>query len=288
MTDGWMDKICPSLRVLWRGAWGAGTVEPARFLHDHEIVIVTKGSCDVSMDGKCTGLKAGEYLIIPPNHEHSTVCHRSVFRSCIHFDWMPRQKQAGRQMWYYTPRRPAAGNIVTAPGFVPKSVFQGSFSMSGPVPGLVETVFYRWQSGTRQGQTTARASFLELMAHLFQHSKSHDPSHARQIHFQLAPAVKGLLDANIRSELGIQELLQTLGFSYAHLCRSFRSAFGLTPVEYRNASRIEQAKTLLRDTNLTIAEIAYRVGFQDAGYFSRQFRRLNNLKPRDARGGLKA
>ena len=96
-----------------------------------------------------------------------------------------------------------------------------------------------------------------------------------------------MLDANIRSELGIQELLQTLGFSYAHLCRGFRSAFGLTPVEYRNAARIEQAKTLLRDTNLTIAEIAHQVGFQDAGYFSRQFRKLNNLKPREARSGLK-
>ncbi|MFZ4775765.1 MAG: helix-turn-helix domain-containing protein [Terrimicrobiaceae bacterium] len=48
----------------------------------------------------------------------------------------------------------------------------------------------------------------------------------------------------------------------------------MSPVEYRNTSRIEQTKTLLRDTNLTIAEIAYQVGFQDAGYFFRQFRKL--------------
>jgi len=64
----------------------------------------------------------------------------------------------------------------------------------------------------------------------------------------------------------------SLGFSYAHLCRIFHASFGLTPVEYRNTARLEQAKTLLRDTSLTIAEIAYRAGFQDPAYFTRQFR----------------
>ena len=288
MTDRWMEKICPGLRVLWRGAWGAGTVEPARFLHDHELVLVTKGSCEITMDGNRTILKAGDYLIIPPNREHSTVCHRSVFRACIHFDWLPCRRTSARQMWSYAPQRPGAGEFVAAPGFVSKSVFRGSFSLDGPVPGLVDTAFYRWQSGTRLGHTLARASFLELLAHLFLSGTGSDESQARQRRFQLAHAVKGLLDANIRSETGIQELLHSLGFSYAHLCRIFQGAFGLSPVEYRNTSRIEQAKALLRDTNITIAEIAYQVGFQDAGYFSRQFRKLTNLKPREARARLKA
>jgi len=283
-----MEKVCPSLRVLWRGAWGAGTVEPARFLHDHEMVIVTKGACDVSIDGKRTTLKAGDYLIIPPNREHSTVCNRSVFRSCIHFDWLPCRRLPARRMWSYAPQRPPVGAVVATPRFLSKAVFHGSFSMGGPVPGLLNTVFYRWQSGTPQALTMARASFIELMARLFLPDKSSDESHALQRNFQLAHAVKSLLDANIRSEIGIQNMLQTLGFSYAHLCRIFHAAFGLTPVEYRSTSRVEQAKTLLRDTNLTVAEIAYQVGFQDAGYFSRKFRKLTNLKPNEARGGLKA
>ena len=283
-----MDKVFPCPRILWRGAWGAGTVEPARFLHDHELVIVTKGSCEVSMDRKCTSLKAGDYLIIPPNREHSTVCHRSVFRTCIHFDWLPGRRSCTRRMWFYAPQRPPAGGFVVTPKFVPKADFHGSFSMDGPVPGLVDTIFYRWQSRTPQGLTVARASFLELLAHLFLSGTSSEESHALQRCFQLAHAVKGVLDANIRSETGIQEMLGTLGFSYAHLCRVFHGAFGLSPVEYRNTSRIEQAQTLLRDTNLTIAEIAYRVGFQDPGYFSRKFRKQTRMRPGEARVRLKA
>lgn len=286
MSDRWMDNVCPSLRILWRGSWGAGTVEPARFLHDHELVIVTKGSCEVSMDGKCTILKAGDYLIIPPNREHSTVCHRSVFRTCIHFDWLPGRRSFTRRMWFYAPQRPPTGSFCVTPKFVPRAAFHGSFSMDGPVPGLVDTVFFRWQSGSPQGRTAARASFLELMSHLFLPPGSRTGNKANR--FQLAYAAKGVLDAHIPSETGIQELLQTLGYSYAHLCRIFHGAFGLSPVEYRNTSRIEQAKALLRDTNLTIAEIAYRVGFQDAGYFSRKFRKLNHMKPREARVRLKA
>ena len=87
---------------------------------------------------------------------------------------------------------------------------------------------------------------------------------------------------------GIQEMLGSLGFSYAHLCRIFHAAFGLTPVEYRNTARLEQAKTLLRDSSLTIAEVAYRIGFQDPAYFTRQFRKRNNLGPRQFRAGLRS
>jgi len=285
MKSGWMEKICPALRVLWRGSWGAGMVEPARFLHDHEMVIVTKGSCEVNMDGMRTTLKAGDYLIIPPNREHSTVCRRSVFRTCIHFDWLPSRRSFTRRMWFYAPQRPPAGGFVVTPKSIPKAVFHGSFSMDGPVPGLVETVFYRWQSGSPQGRTTARAGFLELIAHLFLHSGSRSERHATR--FQLAHAVKSLLDANIRSDTGIQEMLRTLGFSDAHLSRVFHGAFGISPVEYRNTARLEHAKTLLRDSRLTIAEIAYRIGFQDAGYFSRQFRKRNRLGPRQFRSGAR-
>ena len=160
--------------------------------------------------------------------------------------------------------------------------------MSGPIPGMVETVCYRWQSGTQLGRTTAHASFLELIAHLFPDVPGATETDTQQSRFQMARAIKELLDANILSELGIQELLQTLGFSYAHLSRVFRGAFGITPVEYRNASRLEQAKILLRDTNLPLAEVGYRAGFQDAGYFSRQFRKQNQVGPGQFRIQIKA
>ena len=278
-----MERICPRLRVLWRGSWGAGTTEPARYLHDHELVLVTKGSCGVEMDGSRLSLTPGDYLIIPPNHCHTTICQRSVFRTCIHFDWLPRPGPARKLIWSYAPRRPSGKDIAAAPRFVPQSVYQGRFSLGGPVPGLLETIFYRWQSRTPHGVATARAGFLELLAHLILHQKNPDAPTPAQTHFQLARSVKSLLDSNIPTGSGIQELLGSLGFSYAHLCRIFHAAFGLTPVEYRNAARLEQAKTLLRDTSLTIAEVAYRVGFQDPAYFTRQFRKRNNLGPRNFR-----
>ena len=281
-----MERICPRLRVLWRAAWGAGTVELARYLHDHEMVLVTKGSCVVEMDEDQFPLTPGDYVIIPPNRCHTTICRKSVFRTCIHFDWLPRPGPTRKLIWSYAPHRPSRKDIATAPRFVPQSVFRGRFSMGGPVPGLLETIFFRWQSGTPHGAATARAGFLELLAHLFLHQKNLDDSNPAQTHFQLARSVKSLLDSNITSGSGIQELLGSHGFSYAHLCRIFHASFGLTPVEYRNTARLEQAKTLLRDTSLTIAEVAYRVGFQDPAYFTRQFKKRNNLGPRQFRAGL--
>ncbi|NQU43735.1 helix-turn-helix transcriptional regulator [bacterium] len=81
----------------------------------------------------------------------------------------------------------------------------------------------------------------------------------------------------------VQATLQGLGCSYAHAGRVFRETYGISPVEYMNAIRIERARLFLRDTDLSISEAAYRVGFSSAAYFSRLFKRLTGLSPREFR-----
>jgi len=275
----WIDKVGPSLRVLWRGAWGAGMIEPERYLHDHELVLVTKGACEVEIEVECHHLQAGDYLIVPPNRIHRTRCRRAVFRHCIHFDWLPRLRPAVNPVWSYAPRRPAPGVFLAAPRFVPRSIGRGHFSMDGPVPGLLSTLFHRWERGGAAGRASARGNFLELLAVLLV-APAEETETKPGAAIRLAQSAKAVLDANLAVDEGIQTALGRTGLTYAHVCRAFRSTFDITPTAYRNAARIELAKTLLRDTTLTVAEVAYKCGFQDPAYFARIFRRRNRMSPR--------
>ena len=61
--------------------------------------------------------------------------------------------------------------------------------------------------------------------------------------------------------------------------RRFDHATGMSPLEYVHALRLEEAKQMLESGDLPIEAIANEVGYEDAGFFSRLFRRSVNLTP---------
>ena len=80
------------------------------------------------------------------------------------------------------------------------------------------------------------------------------------------------LHEHFAEPLSFTELARHLGLSQRTLNRRFKLATGLSPGRYLQQVRLEQARELLRDSNLSIAEIAMSVGYQDIGYFSTLFR----------------
>ena len=69
----------------------------------------------------------------------------------------------------------------------------------------------------------------------------------------------------------------------ASFVRHFHAATGMTPLEYIIKLRLDEAAALLQDPNLSIAEAALQSGFNDSNYFSRLFRKKNNISPRGYR-----
>jgi AraC family transcriptional regulator len=82
------------------------------------------------------------------------------------------------------------------------------------------------------------------------------------------------------------ELAATVGLSPYHFTRLFKQSIGHTPHQYVIACRIERAKHLLAHTELSIAEIAYRVGFASQSHFTTHFRKLIATTPKAYRGKL--
>ncbi|MNL58409.1 Arabinose operon regulatory protein [compost metagenome] len=78
----------------------------------------------------------------------------------------------------------------------------------------------------------------------------------------------------------------TLGYHRAHLSKAFKQKTGLSPKQYLLKMRLDKAKSLLTGT-LTIDQVASSVGFNDALYFSRQFRKFSGMSPSEYRSLLR-
>jgi AraC-like DNA-binding protein len=100
----------------------------------------------------------------------------------------------------------------------------------------------------------------------------------------LLAEVFSVIDRRLGEPLSLRDVANELGITPGHLTTVVRRRTGRTVQEWIIERRMAEARGLLSDTDLSVAEIARRVGISDPGYFSRQFRRTHGTSPRVWRG----
>ena len=88
--------------------------------------------------------------------------------------------------------------------------------------------------------------------------------------------------------INIEDLSQRLCLSYPHFYRKVKKESGLSPSRYLRRLRLEKAIDLMGFPNLTLSEIAYRVGFHTPNYFSQCFATEYGQTPSEYRKRLRA
>jgi YesN/AraC family two-component response regulator len=83
--------------------------------------------------------------------------------------------------------------------------------------------------------------------------------------------------------LSLKRFAEELFLNASYLSALFKKEVGMTLTDYVNQSRLTYAKKLLKSTQLAVQDVATRSGFSDIHYFTRLFRRENNLSPREWR-----
>ena len=95
--------------------------------------------------------------------------------------------------------------------------------------------------------------------------------------------VSAFVEAKLSEAISLDDLAQVAGVSRFHFHRQFRKALGMTPRDYIVRTRIERAKRLLIESELTVGEVAGAVGFVDQSHFSNVFRKVVSMTPRSFR-----
>jgi len=93
------------------------------------------------------------------------------------------------------------------------------------------------------------------------------------------------IDAHLDRDVPLAELAAVVETSPYHFARLFKQATEQTPHQYVLARRVESARALLAETDLPLAEVAFRLGFTDQSHFTATFKKLTGATPLAYREG---
>ncbi len=100
----------------------------------------------------------------------------------------------------------------------------------------------------------------------------------------LVKRFKQLIEQNCQSNWSISQYASQLGISQNHLSETVKAVTGRTSNNLVTDRMLLEIKRMLTNTTLTISEIAYQLNFADQSYFSKYFKKLAGVPPREFRG----
>lgn len=184
--------------------------------------------------------------------------------------WMPHDLRASSGGWkvcWLTLDGPAAKPVLEGLG-LGSGLFMSGFDE--PAFGsLLETLACRDEVAERKAETLAYELLCRIEA--AGQGRGSDP---------VLEKCLGLIHENWNdSGFGIAQLCRRLGIHRSTLSRKFSAARGMPVVEYLIRLRLQHAVQLLRQADLSIADIARRCGYPDQSYFTRSFRQRMGQPP---------
>ena len=121
---------------------------------------------------------------------------------------------------------------------------------------------------------------INLMRSLTETSKGNDIFlKESEFNNKLVKDVLRLLAERVEDVLCIDEICTTVGYSRAYLFKEFKSTTGKSVMAYYTSLKIERAKQMLRERELSVRQIAERLGFDTPNYFSKVFRTHTGQAP---------
>jgi|SRR5579863_4127993 len=98
--------------------------------------------------------------------------------------------------------------------------------------------------------------------------------------------IQDFIESRLAADLTLQELAAEMGYSRSHFLRMFRATTGMTPHRYVLKRRVERARQLLEQVDLSVAEVAFRCGFSSQAHLTVAFRNEFGITPAEYRRHL--
>jgi len=126
-------------------------------------------------------------------------------------------------------------------------------------------------------------SLVEVLATHLLRSYNDSEEFSSEPSVGLGPArerrVREYIEDSLESDLSIDALAKVAKLSTHYFADMFRQSTGFTPHQYVSRRRVERAQQLLKDADLSLAEVAYRCGFASQSQFTTIFRRFTGATP---------
>jgi len=254
--------------------------------HSHdfcELVIITHGSAMHWLEGKDFPVTAGDIFLLQGKQRHYFYDRQDLDLINIMYD----PEKIGRPENELRKLPGYCAMFLLEPAYRRQHRFASRLHLKrvplAHAEQLAEEMERESEKGEPGYEVALRAKLLELMVYL---SRAYTSTDTTEAHALLRVGnVIGALENDFSKDWNVDELLKIAHMSRSNLMRIFRKATGQTPIDYLVRLRIQKAMDMLRNTDLSITEIALEVGFNDSNYFTRCFRRSMEQTPKEYRKG---
>lgn len=256
------------------------------YLHWHEefeIIIMQEGSAIFHVDSKPYELQAGEVLFVPSGGLHvgyslldapirfvSVVFHSSLFK-----DWKqdPEHIQFVApyiEKRYQFPVKPAAHDANCSSHYTLLDTIIDEVLKKGPAFQLVV-----------KNQLHLLIVFLSRIFLPEQVSGRTNERHS--FNRERFKPLLAYMESHFDEKMTIESAARSVNLNPYHFCKTFKKLTGRTFIDYVNLCRVNEAERLLLETDLTVTEIAGRVGCDNPNYFTKLYKTYKGVTPSGVR-----
>lgn len=287
----YINFVCPPLpHLIWGGTalYRSGDKHEKRNLSQtFDLLVVQSGRLYIQEEDRKYALEHGDYLILASDTPHKgyQCCEGDTFFYWTHFysfgdytitDTLPKVRPTRFQM----------SKLYNSENFYLSIPQYGSISeinfpyIEKNLRTLSRFEVNRFMDSAKSTESSSTSFdlqqvFLRTISSLSKADPQQEakPSLALRIHERLLERYADTFD--------LRALAQEYNFHPGYVIRCVKAEFGVSPLQLLLNIRIQKAKQLLESSDYSIAEIGELVGFPNAAYFSRQFKRLTGDSPTD-------
>jgi len=256
-----------------------------QLIHKHwhkelEILFLTKGFMEVSIEEHYLNIEAGDILFIPSRLLHAAYNTKNqaceFYAVVFDMDFISSLQSDLIQQTYIDP-------LINDPQnhfYYISKMNPYNQKFSEPLTGLIEDFGFK----TKGFELNLKANLLLFFTAFYRYQdclKNYqiDNSNRNHLNTYICKQIILYVEENYMKKITLEEISQNVGFSKEHFCRFFKKNFKISFFTYLNQERIKKAEYLLLHSDMKVIEIAMKIGFDDANYFATVFKKFTHVTP---------
>ncbi len=264
-----------------------------RYVHAHEhlqLCYLMSGSCLHWAVGKQYVLTKGDLFSIPPFQEHRLAPREGMDFTMIQVDFMPQAinesfRDLARMQTFvdFAYIRP----LLSEEDLVPKMAFPPA--IQSEVEHLLGSLLREWEEREEGYRLAIKADLLKLLVitgrQYTRYARTQSRRERQQValHREAFYQAIAYMETHYHEELHLEAVAAKALMAPSYFSNMLRLVRGKSYIELLAAIRIQAAMELLTDTDLSVTEIAARVGYNHISHFNRTFKKHTGVTPGDFR-----
>ncbi|MDR0590092.1 MAG: AraC family transcriptional regulator [Spirochaetaceae bacterium] len=234
-------------------------VAESRILPEFQLVYITEGQGGFSITDRTYNVSPGSMLLILPGIRHT---YKPVYEIGWHEYWVGFKGD-----FFFNMIRQdllSQGHLFFDLGLRDTIIL------------AFNNIFDEVRAQRPLYQLKACVGILSLLTEMLTHERRKEQPNYYQT---IVERAKCLMESNVYGTINLSHISQKIGISTSRLNEIFKTYTSMTPYQFYIHIKIHKAESLLEQENVSVKEVAYKLGFEDQYYFSRLFKNKTGIAP---------